>query len=332
MAVVELVNTTVKFGAVGNASRIVGSAGASLIWRDTPNAIVSGSAANTGLINNPTLQFASDIVLIDNVDFAGGAGLGSNPIISQAAAAAAGGVRFFLNRCKLPSGASVVSGDAAAITGFLVDYLDCDTGGTNYVSGRYRFEGHETTETTIVRTGGSTDGTQPQSRKVVTNTNCSWLAPFAGTPIIVWVDSIASVTVTMYGVWGGGAVPNDDDCWIDVDYLSASGSSLGSKLSTTKANALVASSAVNNSSDSSTWGGSTTVFKMQATFTPGQKGPIQITPKFGKAVTTFYIDPRPFIPGVTIVRTEGVAAGMMINEFSSTPVAQNISYQHGTPY
>jgi hypothetical protein len=47
----------------------------------------------------------------------------------------------------------------------------------------------------------------------------------------------------------------------------------------------------NQTSSTATWGGSTTKFKLNVTFTPQQKGWIYARVKCAKASSTFYIDP-----------------------------------------
>ena len=77
-----------------------------------------------------------------------------------------------------------------------------------------------TEETTIVRTGGASDGTTPISWKIVTTANCNYSMPFECPPIAIWNDTTGSaVTATVEGIWGGGAVPNDDEVWLEVEYL-----------------------------------------------------------------------------------------------------------------
>jgi hypothetical protein len=103
--------------------------------------------------------------------------------------------------------------------------VNCDSGAVNYRNEVSALQGALTTETTIVRTSGQSDGTTAVSRKIVTNTNPAWGMPFEAPPIAIWNETTGSaITVTLYGIWGGGAVPNNDDFWIDVEYLGSSGS------------------------------------------------------------------------------------------------------------
>jgi hypothetical protein len=132
--------------------------------------------------------------------------------------------------------------------------------GTAYTSSRYAYEGTETTETSITRVGGASDPTgQAQSRKIVTTANSQWLRPFKAEPYAIWNPTTgANVTVTVYGTINAGALPNNDDIWLEVEYLGSSSSPLGTLVTTTKANVLAANAAV--ALDSSTWNNTPNTF------------------------------------------------------------------------
>jgi hypothetical protein len=76
---------------------------------------------------------------------------------------------------------------------------------------------------------------------------------------------------------------------------------------------------------SQVWGGSTTAFKMTATFTPQQKGALYLYVKAAKAGTTFYIDPKPTISGVTVSKSHILAPGVYANELQSAAASGGIS-------
>lgn len=270
---------TVQFGATG---QIIRPENAALVWRNSPSAI-SGSTFPTTLFSGGTIPTQS---LIEGVDLSA---LGSG--VTLVGAQQCPGLIVFKD-CKL--GASVTVAATPTTDGYVAtDLFRSDSAGTNYRSERYRYAGTETVETTIVRTGGASDGTTSIAKKIVTTANSKWAFPFETIPVAIWNDSTGSVTVTVYGIWGGGAVPLNDEIWIDVEYLGAAGNPLGSFISSSKADNLATGS--NTTSDSSTWGGSTTKFKMSVTFTPAQKGAIYVYVKAAKASSTFYIDPKPVL-------------------------------------
>lgn len=201
-----------------------------------------------------------------------------------------------LQDCKL--GALVTI--AATPTSILqeVYLIRSDSSGTNYRHEKYLYAGTQTVETTIVRTGGASDGTQALSWNITTNANSEWVLPFESMPLSIWNDVTGTNrVVTVYGIWGGGAVPKNDDIWMEVEYPGASGNPQGTIATITKISPLAANAALGT--DGSTWGtGSTTAFKMVATLSspqPAMKGPITIRIYAAKPSTTFYIDPLPVL-------------------------------------
>lgn len=276
----DFYNPTFTFGsATGQA--FTGGAGSGVVN------IVGGSVAVGA--NVPTNLFLTGISFLNIIGMdlsAIGSGktlvaaYGNNP-----------GAYTILQDCKL--NASVTVAAAATTMGQRTYVIRSDSSGTNYRHEIHDFVGDQTIETTIIRTGGASDGTTGIAWKVVTTANSRWAMPFVCVPIQIKNATTGSnVTVTVYGIWGGGAVPNNDDIWMDVEYLGSASTPLATINSVTKASNLATGSAW--STDSSSWGGSTTPFKMTVTLSspqPAQKGYFFIYVKCAKAGTTFYIDP-----------------------------------------
>jgi hypothetical protein len=194
-----------------------------------------------------------------------------------------------LKDCKLGAGVTVMG--SIATPSHRVDLIRCDSGATNYRTERYRYQGTLTTETTIVRTGGATDGTTPIAWKIITTANPEWQSPFEAYPISIWSETTGSpVTVTVEGTWGGGAVPLTDEVWMDVEYLGNASYPQGSFVTTTKADILATGASL--PAGSGGWAGSTTAFKLTASVTPQMKGLIKASVKVAKVSSTFYIDPK----------------------------------------
>lgn len=225
----------------------------------------------------------------------------------------------YLIDCKL--GASVTAAASPGSASQKTYVIRSDSSGVNYRAEKYESLGTQTVETTIVRTGGATDGTTPISWKLVSGTNARWVFPFESLPTTIWNDSTSAITtLTFYGTTTGGGVPNNDDIWVEAEYLGSGSTPLGSFITTTKADNLAASVATNNSSDGSTWGGggAGNGFKIVVpSFTPAMAGPVNIVVKVGKASATYYIDPKPSISGVTVSKSEILAPGVYANELSS---------------
>lgn len=276
---VELNNTTVSFG---NASQSIENT-AVLKWRDTPSAVI-GTVPNLlfNVVASGSRGASTECIGIDL------SAIGSGKTLVAAGTVVTANTFKFVD-CKLD--AAVTKSSVPSSAGSTeVDFIRSGASGVNYTVFRHRISGTLDHETTIVRTGGASDGTTPIAWKVTTTANCNYSMPFQCPPIAIWNDTTGSpVTATVEGIWGGGAVPNDDDVWVDVEYLGDASSPQGSFVNDGKADLLA--SAAGQTSSSETWGGSTTRFKLAVTFTPQQKGWIYARVKCAKASSVFYVDP-----------------------------------------
>lgn len=274
---VKLINTRVKFGGV--TQNIVVST-STFRW-EGGSVDASGSAPTTLFVGTGN----RGAILVQDVDLSH---LGSGKTLVGALGATA---QFRFVNCKL--GASVAKVTAPTVPGPRISFVRCDSGSTNYTEDEFDHYGTLSTETTIVRTGGASDGTTPIAHKIVTGADAKWINPFRSKPIIFWNEGTSAITVTLEGIWGGGAVPNNDDIWFEAEYLDDASTPLGAIATTGKASHLAAGAPI--AAGSGTWGGSTTKFAMSATFTPDKKGPIALYVKAGAASSTFYIDPKPVV-------------------------------------
>jgi hypothetical protein len=274
---VEFNNCTMSFSAVGQGIDL----GGDLIWRNTPLALI-GTAVPTILLV-PVTGRGGDVEII-GVDLSA-AGSGKTLVGTNANAS---GSKIRLVDCKIDA-AVTKSTVPATHGGNEVDFIR--TGATgNYRVFCHRVSGTLQEETTVVRTGGASDGTTAIAWKIDTTANCNYSMSFECPPIAIWNDITGSaVTATVEGIWGGGAVPNDDDIWLDVEYLGDASSPQGSFVNDGKATLLT--TAAGQTSSTETWGGSTTKFKLGVSFTAQQKGWIYARVKCAKASSTFYIDP-----------------------------------------
>lgn len=286
---VELRNTTIQVANTGSAIAVTG---ARFIWKNTPSAI-AGATLPTTLVSGGSRP---GTLFFEGVDLSA---LGSGKTLIAAIGMP---VEFTLKDCKL--GASVtIAATPTAPGGPRTSLVRCDSGDTNYRTEKYSYMGTETTETTIILTSGASDGTTGFAKKIVTTANAKPLLPFEAIPISRWFPSDADIanglnigspiTVTLQGIWGGGAVPNNNDIWAEFEYLGTSGVPLGAIATCGLADPLATAAGL--SAGSGTWGGSTTKFKLAATFTPQEKGPITIYVKAGAASGTFYVDSKPVV-------------------------------------
>jgi hypothetical protein len=274
-------NVTVQFG---NASQSI-NVGGRFIWRNTSSAI-TGATIPTALISQNT---AGSQTLIEGVDLSA-----LTPSKTLFSTQTAQNVIATVKDCKLGASLTFAVANTTNINSPQNMLVRSDSADTTYRQERYAAQGSLTTETTIVRTGGASDGVTTIAWKIVTSTLNTWEFPFECPPITIWNETIGSaITVTVQGIWGGGAVPNNDEIWIDCEYLGTSGFPQGAKATSTKATGLSTASAI--PAGSGTWGGSTTKFAMSATFTAQEKGPITVYVRAAKTSSTFYVDPKPVI-------------------------------------
>jgi hypothetical protein len=78
--------------------------------------------------------------------------------------------------------------------------------------------------------------------------------------------------------------------WLEVEYLGASGSPLGTVATSRNANILAAGTAL--TTDTSTWtGGLTNISKIALSFTAAQKGVVKARLFVAGVTTAIYVDP-----------------------------------------
>jgi hypothetical protein len=204
--------------------------------------------------------------------------------------------------CRL-GGGSIMSATPVNVGSLEVVLIRCDEGDVNYRSEKHNRAGSLFTETTVVRSGGATDGVTPVSYKIVAGNPQS--APFEALPISFWNETVGSpVTVALHAISSVGitGIRTNDQIWMEVSYLSTSGFPLSSRISTGVTSTLQAPTTYPASSE--TWGGTDGVdkedssrFYMSVTFTPQEKGPVTIHVMRGNvgAGGSTYIDPKPVI-------------------------------------
>ena len=89
----------------------------------------------------------------------------------------------------------------------------------------------------------------PYSWKIVTTANCTFSMPFECPPVAIWVNTPGvAKTATIEGIWGGLATPNDDECWLELEFLGSASSPQASFVNDGKANLLATAAAQTESS------------------------------------------------------------------------------------
>ena len=247
-SIIILDNTTVK---VANAGTRLVANNTQLTWKNTGQILAAGSAIPAELFHGGTTIKTLTTVLLEGLDLSQltGSLWYSDGIESIG--------NFTIKDCKLNAATTVAT---PINTGMVVQNSRSASGATPYVSSRHTYEGVETTETSIVRTGGFTDPAgQAQSRRIVTTANTQWLRPYAAQPMAVWNGDVGSPkTVTVYGLSSTGALPAIDEVWLEISGLTNASFPVGSMVTSGKDNVWDAGGA--GTSDSSTWAIPATTF------------------------------------------------------------------------
>ena len=198
-----------------------------------------------------------------------------------------------LVNCRLPASVTVGTNGYAA-NGQYLDVIGCHSTTNVERNERYGNSANLTTETTIVRTGGASDGTTAFSWKIVGKTTNSFTEPFATFDGEIWNTATgAAKTLTVHTVTDGVTL-NDDEIWLEVEYLGRSTDPMMSRIDDRKATYM--STAAAQASDTATWTTTGLVSpvkqKLEVTFTPQMAGPVRWRVKFAKqAVNTVYVCP-----------------------------------------
>jgi hypothetical protein len=204
----------------------------------------------------------------------------------------AGSVLTF-SRCRLHSSVTPVAGYApyhhAPITLEL-----CDYGVANYKLYSTDHQGYVQQETTIIRSGGASDGVTPISWKMATNTYAHFLGPLATPWVATWVDSVGDgLTVQMEALLDANSSLLDREVWMETVVMATSGTPMGSFART---NTLGVFSGTNVATSAAEWvtTGLTNPFKHKFTqiVTPMIKGLVTARICVAKDKLNLYVDPK----------------------------------------
>lgn len=273
-------NCTVKFA---NASQHIAVNGGIFEWEG--GSIVAGGVDVNTLISSGTASAAT--ALIVGVDLSG-----LKAAVNLCAIANCLDVTFV--NCKLPSTWSGSLATGTKLSTFRAAMYNCDSGDTNYRVQISNFAGDLVQETTIVRTSGASDGTTTLSWKMTSSANCNFLSGrFFSPEIVRWNETVGSaITATIEIVHDSLTALNDDEVWLQVQYLGTTGFPLGSFANDAKTDVLATGAAQTASAETWTTTGLTNPNKqkLSVTFTPQEKGFIHARIVMGKASYTIYAD------------------------------------------
>jgi len=279
---VVLRDCTVRFSAAGHS--LSPSAG---IFHWIGGGFHASTTQPTNLFNTMS---AGGRVLLDGVDLSAGAST-----MNIAASNTAALIAFVMRNCKLPASWSGTLNNSAG-QGSRFSMYNCDSGDTNYRLLIKDGNGDITSETTLVRSGGASDGTTSLSWKLTSNTNALWEhQPLYSDEIVRWQDAVGgSITATIEILHDSATPLTDKDVWLEVQYLGTSGVPLGAIVTDAAADYLA--TAANQTTSSVTW--TTTGMsnpnkqKLSVTFTPQEKGYLIARVALAKASYTVYVCPK----------------------------------------
>lgn len=275
---VQHINCGFKFGAAG---KVISSASARI--EIIGGSVLSGGVNTTNLFGNNNV---AGVFSIDGFDMTN-----ANSAINLVNGGSAG-TKYTFRNCKLPASWSGAVSASTVNMGCTVEVINCDSGDTNY---RYRKAAHTgdmQEETTLIRTGGASDGTTGYSMKMVTNTNAEYPMLTLDSPEIVkWNDTTGSaVTATIEILFDSATNLKDDEVWMEVMYLGTSGTPLALFVDDAKADVFATASDQSDSTETWTTTGMTNpnTRKLSVTFTPQEKGFVHAVVKCAKASQTLY--------------------------------------------
>lgn len=173
---------------------------------------------------------------------------------------------------------------------------NCDSGDTNY---RYRKAtqfGTIQEETTLVRTGGASDGDTGISLKMVSNANAEYPLLTLDTPELFGkriTSTGSAVTATVHILHDSVTNLDDDEIWLECMYLGTAGFPLALFVDDAAADVLATPAAQTASTETWTTTGMTNPNKqkLSVTFTPQEKGVPHFVVKCAKPSYTVYVCP-----------------------------------------
>jgi hypothetical protein len=246
---VDFYNVTLKFGGT---SQGLGVSNTTLIWKG--GSISSGGTTVQTLFHRGAAVSLMLSGIIEGVDL--------SQVTTTLVDSLVSGSYFIVKDCKISPAVVGTNGS----TNNNVDFVRCDTSGTNYIFKASRWQGELNTSTGPYRLNGASAGT-PISWQIVTGAALTkWWSPFVASPIIEWSTSSGggAVNVTIYGMTSQSTVPNNDDCWLNVEHLGSSSSPQGTITSGTKSTVLSTGTAL--TADISDWSGGVSAWQSAHTY------------------------------------------------------------------
>lgn len=278
-----------KFELCGSTAFGFGNVGQQVQFQSHPYVWAGDGSPGVVGANIPTLLLANYGIQdgrITGVDFSN---MGSGKtIIGQGANSG----QTVLANCKLDAAVTITPNPSHPF--HRVDVIGCNSSGNVQRNERYMRGGALTTETTIVRTGGASDGTTPYSWKIVAPSENRVDLPFKTFDQEVWNDDVGSAKTLTVHIITNNVTLTDEDIWLEVEYLGSSGAPIVARTNDAVAILGTPSNQASDSGQAWTTTGLTTPNKqkLECSFTPQLKGPIRWRVCYAKTSTTVYVCPK----------------------------------------
>lgn len=205
------------------------------------------------------------------------------------------GVELTVRNCKLPTSWSGSLNASTPGGRSIMRLMNVSSTDTNYDLKQETQFGSINHETTLVRTGGASDGTTTISWNMTSNADAEWNHQTLDSPEIVrWNETTgSSITVTVEILHDSLTNLQDDEIWLEVQYLGTSGFPLSVFVNDAAASyvATPADQATSTETWTTTGMSNPNEQKLSVSFTPQEKGFIHAVVKLAKASYTVYVDP-----------------------------------------
>ena len=277
-------NTDINFSGGGASSNFgIGNTGnmtwngGTLSWSGTqPTALFNG-ASRTFRVNCAGVDFSSiSSSLLDVSDSAQ--------------------ISLELHHCLLNSSVSLTTGTIlVSATRALMSGCDDTTGNDLYRIEYVDYWGSTVHDDVIFRDDGASDGTTNISWKMVSTANAlEFSEPTKSPPIYAWVDITGSTTFTVNMNWDSASDIQDDEAWLEIEFLEASADPDSAFSSDRVAD--ITTSPADQTNNSEAWTGTSGFTnenqqELAVTVTVNRVGPVIARVCLAKPSTTIYVDP-----------------------------------------
>lgn len=200
-------NTTMQFATTGSGL----SAGqlSTLIWEDTVSALVGATIPNpliTALVGGHIILRGLDLSMVSN-----------NPIFQWNNS----GFQLMYN-CKLGVNCGGSRNILSTVVGpGTIESYNCDSTNSTSTMEYYNTLGSVVADPTTFRTNGATNGVTPISHCMRSGTLATVGVPFVGVPIYAW-NTLTGSSHTATICIASGLTLNNNDIWLDLEYLGTS--------------------------------------------------------------------------------------------------------------